>query len=287
MQILVTGATGFIGSHLMEVIPSEHKVYTMGRDGIIPQIALDICIHLAWNVRPGYQSNPDNFDWIQYTKSLAYALQELKCKRFVGVGTCAEYMSSPEPLQEDALLGADSLYAIAKTDTFFALQDTSMSVAWGRVFQPYGPRERPERLIPSVITSLLKGVSVETSPGEQVRDFIHVEDVATAIWKVAESSLVGAVNIGTGKPTKVKEVVNSLGTMLSRPELILPYLSGTLDSYYANNEQLRSLGWEPKYALRNGLKSAIEWWSHEISRNLPNRTSACPAKQNVFYPGRG
>ncbi len=279
MKILVTGATGFIGSHLMEVIPSEHKVYTMGRDGIIPQVALDICIHLAWNVKPGYQSNLNNFYWAQRTKALAYTLQELRCKRFVGVGSCMEYMSSAEPLQEDALLSADSFYEIAKIDTFYALQRcTSMSVAWGRVFQPYGPRERPERLIPSVITSLLKGVSVETSAGKQVRDFIYVKDVATAIWKVAESSLVGAVNIGTGRPTKVKEVVNSLGATLKRSELIIPCLLGTSDSYYANNAQLRSLGWEPRHTLKSGLQSAIEWWSNEISRDLPNRTNTCAPK---------
>ena len=92
----------------------------------------------------------------------------------------------------------------------------------------------------------------------------HVEDVAAAIWKVAESPILGPVNIGTGRPTKVKEVLNILADLCEQPDLIERTLPGQEDSYYANNARLCSLGSEPRYTLEEGLKATVEWWRAQI-----------------------
>ena len=108
------------------------------------------------------------------------------------------------------------------------LQQTSnMQVAWVRLFYQFGPFENQLRLVPQVICSLLQNQEVKVSRGEQIRDFLHVEDVASAICTVLKSDLSGAVNIGSGTPVKLRDLVGSIGGLVGRQELIkigaLPY----------------------------------------------------------------
>jgi nucleoside-diphosphate-sugar epimerase len=102
-------------------------------------------------------------------------------------------------------------------------------------------------------------------PGEQVRDFLHVDDVAEAIWAVATSDLRGPVNIGFGRPVTVRSIAERIGVMLNRPELIdygaLPY--GPSDPMFicANTRKLLdSTKWSPRYDLDDGLYQTVQWW---------------------------
>ena len=89
-----------------------------------------------------------------------------------------------------------------------------MQVAWLRLFYQYGPFEHERRLMPTVIRALLHNQSVKITKGKQIRDFLHVEDVAAAIWTVARSDLSGPVNIGSGQPVAVRDIVTQIGLIL-------------------------------------------------------------------------
>ena len=144
-------------------------------------------------------------------------------------------------------------------------KQSGVSAAWGRIFFPYGPYEYPDRLVPSVINALLKGEEARCTNGEQVRDFLYVEDIADAFVSLLESEVQGAVNIASGKPTAVKEIICEIGRQLGRSDLIrlgaLPQREGDPNFLVADVKRLNEeVGWAPKTDLVSGIKKTIEWW---------------------------
>jgi nucleoside-diphosphate-sugar epimerase len=141
---------------------------------------------------------------------------------------------------------------------------------WLRFFYQYGPFEDPRRLIPSITLPLLRGEPVRFNAGEQVRDFLHVEDVATAVGAVALSGLQGPVNIGSGQPVTIRSVVETLAELCGGPDLVefgaVPYRRGEPAFVCARTEKLRTgTDWRPRYELRSGLANAVAWWKHRLS----------------------
>ena len=304
MRVLVTGATGLIGSHVARLLLREGcEVHTLVRetsdswriDDIASKLKIrrgdlsemdiaryaeslrpEACIHCAWFVQPGeYLRSVQNVSMMDATLRLALGLADVGCRRFVGVGTCFEYELVAERLAETSRIGPTNLYSACKVGTGLALEQIarlgSMSAAWARVFYLYGPHEAPQRLFPSVILALLEGTSKKVTAGAQVRDFTHVEDVAAALWAVARSSIQGPVNVGSGVPVTVKEVVTRIASIVGRPELIelgaLPYSPGDPMFVCSNNSRLMSeCAWSPRFQLDEGLRQTIGWWREELRR---------------------
>ena len=287
MKVLITGASGFVGSHVARLLVAEGcEVYALVRESsnrwrirdILPSMYLrqsdlvafenvntylqeikpELCIHLAWYAVPGkYLNSQENLDSIQASINLLSQLAELGCKRFVGIGTCFEYDLSLGYLSESSLTKPITLYAATKVALSTILQQfaqiTEMEIAWIRLFYQYGPMEDERRLIPGIISSLLRDEVVKTTKGEQIRDFLHIEDVASAIWAVAKSNVSGVVNVGSGQPVTVGQIALELGNLLRKPDLInlgaLPYRPNDPMFICANNELLRKkTDWTPKYS---------------------------------------
>lgn len=268
MKILLTGATGFIGSHVREAL-SGHEVVCLGRDLLDPHYPypsefFDVCLHLAWYVEPGkYLDSPLNHQWVDASLRLARAI---RCRRFAVAGTCFEYAMSNQPLSESSPAVPNTLYAQCKLSLLHQLQQLGLELTWLRIFYQYGPREDPRRLVPYIIRSLLRGEPAALTPGEQVRDFLHVSDVAAAI--VSALNLTGVVNIGSGTGVTVREIAQTIGKLTGRGELIRlgakPYAAGDPMYIVADNSRLRSTGWKPRYDLRSGLAQTIHWWRQHL-----------------------
>jgi nucleoside-diphosphate-sugar epimerase len=306
MKVLITGASGFVGSHVARLLVAEGcEVYALVRESsnrwrirdILPSMYLrqsdlvafenvntylqeikpELCIHLAWYAVPGkYLNSQENLDSIQASINLLSQLAELGCKRFVGIGTCFEYDLSLGYLSESSLTKPITLYAATKVALSTILQQfaqiTEMEIAWIRLFYQYGPMEDERRLIPGIISSLLRDEVVKTTKGEQIRDFLHIEDVASAIWAVAKSNVSGVVNVGSGQPVTVGQIALELGNLLGKPDLIhlgaLPYRPNDPMFICANNELLRKkTDWTQKYNLTTGLKNTIEWYKVHLNLN--------------------
>jgi nucleoside-diphosphate-sugar epimerase len=144
-----------------------------------------------------------------------------------------------------------------------------MGFASTRIFLLYGPMEAKERLIPYVILTLLKGEVAKCTSGEQIRDFLHVEDAASAVWAVAKSGLSGPVNIGSGQPIKVRTIVQTIAQHLQREEnLVLGALPTDPQEplvLLADVRRLASVvGWKPSLTLKEGLANTCEWWRSTI-----------------------
>lgn len=292
MRILLTGATGFIGSHVARALVREgHKVHVLVRaesnlgriedltsslhlikgDLLNPAFVLhpsafDLGLHLAWHVEPGnYLHQPQKEDWIVASLRLASALRDGGCRRFVATGTSFEYAPSDLPQRESSPTKPSTAYGQAKLELFEALRSIDIDLAWLRPFYLYGPDEDQRRLVPVVINSLLRGQEIKLVPGERVRDYLHIEDVASAICAVAGSQLTGAVNIASGVPITVREIALKIGEALDRVDLLklgaLPYAASEPLYLLADNTKLREgTGWKPRYPLDEGLRQTIEWW---------------------------
>jgi nucleoside-diphosphate-sugar epimerase len=140
-----------------------------------------------------------------------------------------------------------------------------LSSAWGRVFFLYGPNEHPQRLVSSVILSLLKGEPAKCSHGRQVRDYMHVQDVADGLVRLLDSEVTGAVNVSSGQATTLREIVLTIGRLMGKPELIqlgaIPARANDVPLVVGENLRLSNeCGWKQQYELEAGLRQTIEWW---------------------------
>jgi nucleoside-diphosphate-sugar epimerase len=308
MRVFVTGASGFIGSHLIRLLVREGlEVHALVREQSsltriadvaddlrlvrgdvldtveverhIARIRPDLCVHAAWYAVPGeYLDADENAALVAASAALAAALSRAGCSRLVGLGTCFEYDTSAGTLSESTPTRPTNLYAASKLATFLLLEQigarTGVEVAWARLFYQYGPFEDERRLVPAVIAALLRGQEARVTRGAQVRDFLHVADVASALWAVARSDVTGPVNIGSAEPVAVRELVETIGRILERPDLLafgaIPDRPGDPPYVCADNRRLvERCGWRRSRTHAEGLRDTIDWWRSRIAQPAP------------------
>lgn len=293
-QVLITGGTGFIGQNVVnQLLTRGYEVHSLvyppfaaEQEGLI-QYEMNLLdsksveeffkehhfenlIHLAWYVGAKCHIHDLNLAWTIATLNLLKYFKESGGKKFVGAGTISEYeYKYGYLLEDDTPTDPQTLYGNSKNAIFniakvFCKQN-SIDFKWPRIFNLYGPNEKPQRLMPSVINSCLKGEDVKVSDCLKYQDYLHVEDTARGIVDVFESNLQGAVNICSGKPVQLRYIVNKIAELTNFDGQILwgaiPAAFGD-DLVVGNNEKLKSIGWTPKYTLEEGLKETINWWKN-------------------------
>jgi nucleoside-diphosphate-sugar epimerase len=298
-KVLITGATGFIGRHCLSKllsrdydvhavtskVPEEgsdsihwHRIDLLDKDNcsnLIAKIKPSHLLHLAWYMLPGKCWNsPENFRWLHTSVGMLQSFAEHGGKRVVMAGTCAEYdwnygscSENTTPLKPSTIYGASKHSLQMILDVFSRL--SGVSSAWGRVFFLYGLYEHPDRLVSSVIVSLLQGKPALCSHGNQVRDYLYTEDAADAFISLLDSEVKGGVNIASGYPVALKDIVYNIGHKLHKTDLIrLGAISPPEDEpriLIADVKRLADeVGWSPKYSLDQGLNNAIEWWQNTL-----------------------
>jgi nucleoside-diphosphate-sugar epimerase len=302
-RVLVTGATGFIGRHLLaplvergfDVHAVTHRAPLSVASGCTWHVSdlLDTTqiaplmqavqpthlLHLAWYAVPGrYWTALENFAWVQASLEVLRRFHEAGGVRVVMAGTCAEYdwtygycSEHTTPTRPHTIYGTCKL-ALHNMLAAYA-RETHLSSAWGRIFFLYGPDEHPSRLVASVARSLLRGEVARCSHGNQLRDYLHVHDVADAFAALLDSGVAGAVNIASGQPVAVKDVIYRIGAILGRRDLIrlgaVP--AGPDDPHLlcADVQRLSDdVGWSPQFDLDSGLARTIMWWKHQLTGEL-------------------
>jgi nucleoside-diphosphate-sugar epimerase len=296
-RALVTGASGFFGRHAVVALAARgYEVHAVARhalpeveatwhkaDLLVPGAGAALIeairpthlLHLAWDVGSGFWSAPDNILWAARTLDLVAAFHRAGGKRFVGAGTCAEYdlRDGLEILAESAPCAPATLYGIAKESAHRLIaryaREGGLSHGWGVLFFSYGPYEKPERLVPSVVHALLAGHEAQTTSGTQIRDFMDSRDAGAAFAALLDSEVEGAVNIASGDAVAVKDVVARLGALTGRADLVRlgarPMAENDPPRIVADVRRLREeVGFKPRYTLDQGLADAVSWWRQQL-----------------------
>ncbi len=289
-RVLVTGAAGFLGRHCLPDLAARgfevHAVSTRALSGgatwhradlldtaatraLVADVRPTHLLHLAWETAHGaFWSSARNLDWLAASAHLARAFVEAGGRRMVVAGTCAEYRWDDTVCDEASTpLEPATLYGASKHALHVALRAyaelTDVALAWGRIFLLHGPGEPPGRLVPSVAGAMLRGEPAECSHGRQVRDLLHVEDVAAGFGALVQSDVAGAVNVASGVPVTLAEVVTAIGDITGRGDLLrlgaIPAAPGDPALLVADAGRLRDeVGWRPRHDLREGLELTIE-----------------------------
>lgn len=297
-RLFLTGASGFIGSHvtraalaagsqvaalvmpgdpltrLQDVVGQMTLIEGEMKDlpGLRPVLAKwspEACIHLAWYVEPGnYQDSPGNLSCLAESLTLLQELPQIHCNRVVVAGTVCEYDTDAGFLREDSPTRPTTLYAASKLALNLLGQQLAakagFTLAWGRAFYLYGPSEDERRAVPGLIRSLLGRKPFPATLGEQIRDYLHVEDVASAFCTLADKGAEGTYNICSGNPVTMRALMETVEEIVGHPGLIHfgERPANTWDPPFVcgDNHKLRDLGWKPRYTLRSGLTQTIDWW---------------------------
>jgi len=247
-KILITGATGFIGSNLLRYFVKEgadtyiftrqesnkwrindllakvkeFKVDLTDRDNlkrVVARIRPEIILHTAvYGNFPGHSDSKRIMDVnLKGTVNLIDSCKKLDFELFVNSGSSSEYGIKLKPINEEDLLEPLSPYGASKAAAGLYAQKTARDykkpIVTLRLFSPYGYFEDADRLIPSVILSCLRGRKLKLSSPYHVRDFVFIEDVVDAYVKAFKSrkKICGmAFNIGSGTQHTIKYIVTKI-----------------------------------------------------------------------------
>ena len=305
MRVLVTGGAGFIGSHVTRVLLEQgHQVTVLdnlsrGRRELVPESAgfvhadladeaataealrgHDAVIHLAGFLEVAVSvERPVEFA----ENNVVNSVRLLECMRSAGVGrivfsSSATVYGVPKrlPLREDDPVGMQANpYGATKVavETFLGVyhQLYGFDCVILRYFNPYGPNELcdPEtHAVPNIVRAALERRPIPVYwQGEQVRDYIYVEDLARAHSEPLGVSGFEVFNIGTEVGTKVIDIVETVFRILGYRVPIddLGERPGDVPASYASSEKIASmLGWRAQVDLEEGLRRTIEHYKQRL-----------------------
>jgi UDP-glucose 4-epimerase len=290
-RVLVTGATGLIGSYVLRWLAQRADVVALSRlarppaggvrwlaydlaqpgaaSELIESVRPHVVIHLAGEVRgdrsleavaPTLRAN------LVASVELLEAATRVGCRRIVLSGSLLEEPASGRPgAVPSSPYGASRWAATTYGRMFHALFDAPVVIL--RPSFVYGPGQEPNKLIPHVITSLLDGGSPQLSSGERVLDCVYAEDVARAYIDAASAEGVDGrtIDVGCGVLTPVREIVQliveSVGPTAGRPIFgAIPVRPLEQELKVDVEATARVLRWRPTTSLEDGVRATVAWF---------------------------
>jgi UDP-glucose 4-epimerase len=316
MKFLITGGAGFLGAalanalarrgHIVRVIddmsagdpsqldPAVH--FTRGDVNDVPKLwsllqGVDCVYHLAARVSvPESILYPREYNATNVggTVAVLQAVRDAGVRRLVFTSSGAVYGEQPGACaHEEAIPNPGSPYAVSKLAAEYYIN--TIGALWGietvilRVFNAYGPGQqlRPSHppVVPAVIRQALSGGSIIIhGSGQQQRDFVYVDDVVNALIAAATAPNVNRliINIGSGIPTSVNELVQTVGRVLGRPltPLYVTSESGGVTRLCAELRRAKErLGYTPQVSLEEGIRRTIAAFQEKMGMAVTVRPS--------------
>jgi len=292
-KIVVTGATGLIGSSILRCaleqdmdilciirkdtnrfnnLPKSERLKIVYADiseyiQLAVQGNYDVFYHFAWKktssaFRDDVDAQAAN---IQYTLDAVRLAKRLGCKKFIGAGSQAEYGIITEPLKPETTVNPESGYGIAKyaAGKLSCLLCTQLGLQfnWVRILSVYGPHDGA--LIMYAIHELQAGRSPEFTRCEQIWDYLYCDDAARGLLAIGEKGVDGKTYpLGSGSKRKLSEYLESIRNIID-PNAVLQFGK---KEYYPHqpmylcadiSELTDDTGWKPEISFEEGIKKII------------------------------
>lgn len=298
-KAIVTGANGFVGSAVVkELATNGVQVYAVVRQGarhleklqqlscvnlvycdladynsLAEKIAdkeVDVFYHFAWAGIAGEARGDEDLQLsnVKYSCKAVQACADLQCPKFIFAASIMQYEVAALK-QTNKQMPKTSIYCSAKIAADFmcrALAD-SLGVQYvsAIISNIYGPGEMSERMINSSIRKLQAGIRADFTPGEQLYDFIYIDDAAKMLFAIAKLDMQEKdYYIGNGKPLQLKEYLKELQKVVAPEAEIglgkLPF-DGVSLSYKEFDMQsvYRDTGIKPQVPFAEGIRRTAEW----------------------------
>lgn len=290
--ILIVGSSGFLGVNFINTLSKipgftihamvHKKKYLNIRNTKIKYIFGDICNYnkLEKKIKISYDfvfnfSGNINHKKNQETykvhflgiKNLIKIIKKTKSKSLIQIGSSLEYGDSISPHNESLVCKPISYYGRAKYLATSEIKKKLKKYVILRPYQIYGPQQKLDRLIPMIINSCLKNKSFPCSEGSQLRDFLYVDDFNNLLIKIIKKKKIksGIYNVGSGKPIKVKKIINLILELTLKGKPLFGKLKMRKDEiqvYYPNIKKVKKhFQWSPKTNVLLGLKKTIRFYA--------------------------
>jgi nucleoside-diphosphate-sugar epimerase len=275
MKVAVTGATGFVGRHVVAALLARGvSVIAVARKpervdaakGRLTTVAIDIAevndafarlgkpdvlLHLAWGGLPNYRSDSHVDDELPRQVAFLEACAQAGLRKLVVTGTCLEYGMQSGCLDEELPAAPITAYGQAKDRLRKHLQALETSggpqLIWSRLFYLYGPGQAPTSLYSQVRAAVADGAAeFPMSPGDQQRDFLPIETAAARLCALTlDASGTGIVNVCSGVPMTVAALagkwIQELGANLRLNLGKYPYPDYEPLAFWGSTRKLDSL----------------------------------------------
>jgi UDP-glucose 4-epimerase len=293
MKVIITGASGFLGSWLCRVLASEFEVIALVRETsnlvkltdpknieiiqlknslwgeYLAASSPDILILNHWTgVGNENRNDPRQLENVQAMLLLADAAITAGVNTIIGVGSQAELGPVNSVISENALDQPTSIYGQAKVDTRLAIEALTKAAEtrfiWMRIFSTYGPLDDGTWLIPKIVDSLANDRGIALTKGEQQWSYLHAYDLALAFQTVIrERPINGIVNVGNPQTISIRNAASTIGKILEKEELLefgaLEYRPDQVMRLQPLCETLTKSGWRPQISFEQGIRQTIDW----------------------------
>ena len=291
-NILIVGGTGFIGYHLAkqslkkgwQVTSISSRVPRKKR--YLPKVKYILCDitkkkSLKKNIRKSFNYVVNLGGYVDHSnKKKTFESHYIGCKNLAGMfvkkgpiavvqmGSSAEYGNVKSPQKENAKCNPKSVYGQAKLLSSIYLIDLFKKQKFPstilRLYNTYGPRQDLNRFIPIIISGCIKNEKFPCSKGNQLRDFLHINDVVDAILKslTSKNARGQIINLGSGKPRIIKNIIEYIKKILKGGYPLFGKVKLRKDEifkvYPDINKAKNKINWRPKISFKKGLKVTID-----------------------------